>query len=77
MKKIISFLKESNRYKHLIGGILIGLLSMHAWTAIYSTMATASCLELKDKLKRCYWDWLDWLLMVGGGGIAAIFWLLK
>lgn len=72
MNKIISFLKGSNHYKYLIGGILIGLLSMHAWTAIYSTTAVASCIELKNKLKGCYWDWIDWLLMVGGGGITAI-----
>nr|DAK18144.1 MAG TPA: hypothetical protein [Caudoviricetes sp.] len=24
MKKVIKWLKESNRYKHLIGGVLIG-----------------------------------------------------
>ena len=72
MKKIISFLKESNRYKHLIGGLLVGLFALSSWTAIYSAVIAASCLEFKDKLKGC-----DWLLMVGGGGITAIFWLLK
>ena len=72
MKKILSLLKGSNRYKYLIGGILIGLLSMHAWTAIYSTMATASCLELKNKLRGSYWDWLDWILTILGGGIASL-----
>ncbi len=77
MNKIISFLKESNRYKHLIGGLLVGLFALSSWTAIYSAVIAASCLEFKDKLKGCYWDWIDWLLMVGGGGITAIFWLLK
>lgn len=76
MNKIISFLKESNRYKHLIGGLLVGLFAMSSWTAIYSAVVVASCLELMDKLKDYYWDWPDWLLMVGGGGIAAIFWVL-
>ena len=51
--------------------------SVNAWTAIYSTTAVASCIELKNKIKGCYWDWIDWLLMIAGGGIAAIFWLLK
>lgn len=72
MKKILSFLKGSNRYKYLIGGILIGLLSMHTWTAIYSTIAVASCLELKNKLRGCYWDWLDWILTILGGSIASL-----
>ena len=27
MNKIIEFLKQSNRYKHLIGGLLVGILA--------------------------------------------------
>lgn len=27
MNKIIEFLKQSNRYKHLIGGLLVGIPS--------------------------------------------------
>lgn len=76
MNKIISFLKESNRYKHLLGGLVIGILALSPWTAIYSATVAASCLELKDKLKGCYWDWLDWLLTLVGGAVAAIFWLI-
>ena len=75
MNKIISFLKESDRYKHLIGGFIVGLLALTPWTAIYAAVVAASCLELKNKLKGCYWDWLDWILTVVGGGIAAIIWL--
>lgn len=75
MNKIFSFLKKSNRYKHLIGGFLVGLCALSPWAAIYSAITAASCLELKDKLHGCPWDWLDWLLTVVGGGIAAIIWL--
>ena len=75
MNKIISFLKESDRYKHLIGGFIVGLLALTPWTAIYAAVVAASCLELKNKLKGCYWDWLDWILTLVGGGIAAIIWL--
>lgn len=75
MNKIISFLKESDRYKHLIGGFIVGLLALTPWTAIYAAAVAASCLELKDKLKGCYWDWRDWILTLVGGGIAAIIWL--
>ena len=50
MNKIFSFLKKSNRYKHLIGGLLVGLCALSPWAAIYSAIIAASCLELKDKL---------------------------
>ena len=33
MNKIIEFLKQSNRCKHLIGGLLVGLLAFNPWTA--------------------------------------------
>ena len=51
MNKIIEFLKQSNRYKHLIGGLLVGILAFTPWTALYAAAVAASCLELKDKLK--------------------------
>ena len=50
MNKIIEFLKQSNRYKHLIGGLLVGILAFTPWTALYAAAVAASCLELKDKL---------------------------
>lgn len=76
MNKIISFLKQSNRYKHLIGGFLVGICAMGTWTAIYTALIAASCLELKDKLRGCLWDWTDWFSTVIGGVIAAHIWLL-
>lgn len=74
MNKIIEFLKQSNRYKHLIGGLLVGLLAFNPWTAIYSSLVAASSLELKDKLKGGLWDWIDWGLTVSGGILSALFW---
>lgn len=76
MNKIISFLREKNRCKRLIIGLVVGLIAFNPWTAIYSAVVAASCLEFMDKLKDYSWDWPDWLLMIGGGGIAAIFWVL-
>ena len=54
MNKIIEFLKQSNRYKHLIGGLLVGILAFTPWTALYAAAVAASCLELKDKLKAWF-----------------------
>lgn len=76
MNKIIAFLKESNRYKHLIGGMLVGLAALAPWAAVYSSVVAASCLELKDRLHGGRWDWIDWLMTVSGGCVSAIIWLL-
>lgn len=74
MNKIISFLKKSNRYKHLFGGLIVGIFALDAYPAFYASAVAASCLELKDKLHGCTWDWIDWLLTVAGGCIAARLW---
>ena len=80
MKKIFSklksFLMESNRYKHLIGGLLVGLCALSPWAAIYSAIIAASCLELKDRLYGNKFDLTDWLLTVAGGALAAVIWLI-
>ena len=44
--------------------------------AIYSAIVAASCLELKDKLHGCQWDWIDWACTVLGGIIAMSLWLI-
>ena len=75
MNKIISFLKESNRWKHLVGGFLVGLCACSSLGALYSSAVAASCLELKDKLHGCPWDWLDWIFTVIGGVIACASWM--
>lgn len=76
MNKIISFLKKSNRYKHLVGGFIVGLCALSPWSAIYSAIIAASCLELKDKLHGCPLDWIDWACTVFGGFIAMLFWCI-
>lgn len=76
MNKIISFLKQSNRYKHLVGGFIVGICALSPWSALYSAAVAASCLELKDVLHGCRWDWVDWLLTVFGGCLSAALWLI-
>lgn len=73
MNKIFSFLKKSNRYKLLIGGLLVGLCALSPWAAIYSAIIAASCLELKNKLHGCPWDWIDWACTVLGGSSQCYF----
>ena len=66
MKKLIAWLKSSNRWKHLVGGLLIGFGVNDAYCAAYAGIGVAGALELKDKLWGGAWDWVDFGLTVGG-----------
>lgn len=66
MKKIWNWLKTSNRYKHLIGGLVIGLIADDWYCAGLSGVGIASALEYKDKEHGASWDWLDWSITIGG-----------
>lgn len=67
---MIKWLKESDRYKHLIGGTLIGLGANSLYCAVYTGIGVASALELKDKLKGGKWDWIDWIMTTLGVAIG-------
>ena len=66
----MSWLFESNRWKHLVGGVLIGIGASDAYCAAYAGIGVASALELKDKLWGGKLDIIDWLLTVGGVAIG-------
>lgn len=67
---IMSWFTESNRWKHLVGGIAIGLLSDGLYCAALAGIGVASALELKDKLWGGQWDWIDWTLTIAGVAIG-------
>lgn len=66
MNKIINWLKESNRYKHLIGGIILGLISIDFYCTILLAVSVASTLEYKDIQWGGKWDWFDWIITIIG-----------
>lgn len=66
MKRIIEWLKTSNRWKHLAGGVLIGACAMGWFTAAYAGILTAGALEYKDKAHGGKWDWTDFGLTAAG-----------
>ena len=67
----MSFLSESHRWQHLVGGILIGLLSLGSWyAAALAGCGTASALEFKDKSWGGKWDWIDWSCTIVGAAIG-------
>ena len=66
MKKIIDWLKESHRWQHLAGGLVIGLASDSTYCAAFAGLGIASSLEFKDKACGGKWDWIDWSLTLAG-----------
>ena len=66
MKKIIQWLKTSNRWKHLVGGMIIGLGADGFYCAAYAGGGIAAALEFKDKCWGGSWDWIDFAMTFSG-----------
>lgn len=76
MKKILEWFKTSNRWKHLVGGVAIGLGANSSYCALYAGLLTASALEFKDKSWGGKWDWMDFGLTVAGVIIGRLICIL-
>ena len=61
------WLKESNRQKHFLYAIPIGLVF-----TILCVLGIASGLEFKDKEYGNQWDWLDWIATILGGLVGQL-----
>ena len=70
MRKLFKWLKESNRYKHLLGGIAIGAFANSFYCAAYAGIGVATALELKDKLWGGKFDLVDMSLTLAGVAIG-------
>ena len=70
MRKLFTWLKESNRYKHLLGGIAIGAFANSLYCAAYAGLGVATALELKDKMWGGKFDLIDLSLTLAGGAIG-------
>lgn len=70
MRKLFTWLKESNRYKHLLGGIAIGAFANSLYCAAYAGIGVATALELKDKLWGGKFDIVDLSLTLAGVAIG-------
>ena len=67
MKKILNSFKESNRYKHPIGGIVIGICALSWYNAIYASAGVGLAMEYKDKAHGGDFDIVDaGLTFIGG-----------
>jgi hypothetical protein len=76
MKKLWQWLKDSNRLKHLLLGVLVGLGADDWYCAEYVGIGVAGSLEFKDYQWGGKPDWIDFTLtFVGvniGYGVKAI-----
>lgn len=70
MRKLFTWLKESNRYKHLLGGIAIGAFANSLYCAAYAGVGVATALELKDKMWGGKFDLIDLSLTIAGVAIG-------
>jgi hypothetical protein len=61
----MKWILESNRWKHLIGGCILGLL-----LTILCAIGCAGGMEFKDKQLGGQWDWLGFLATILGGLIG-------
>lgn len=72
MKKVIKWLGESNRSKHLVGGMMIGVGADGLYCAAYAGLGVAAALELKDKLWGGQPDWIDFAVTVAGVAVGYL-----
>lgn len=61
----MSWISESNRWKHFLYAIPCGLV----FTILF-VLGLAAGMEFKDKQYGNHWDWLDFLATVLGGLIG-------
>ena len=70
MKKFWQWLKDSNRLKHLVGGVAVGLGANDWYCAEYVGVGVAGSLEFKDYQWGGKPDWIDFTLTFVGVNIG-------
>lgn len=70
MSSIWQWLMASNRYKHLAGGLLLGLPCEGWYMATYVGLAVGCAMEYKDYQWHGKPDWIDAALTLAGALIA-------
>lgn len=67
----MSWITESNRMKHLVGGLALGFV-----LTFLCALGCAGGMEFKDQAWGGKWDWLDFLATCIGGFIGQALQLL-
>lgn len=63
---MFNWLMSSNRYKHLLGGAIIGAGASSVYCAAYSGILVAASLEYKDRAWGGKWDFIDFGVTILG-----------
>lgn len=66
IKKVWKWFLSSNRYKHFVGGAVIGIGADTDYCAAFSGLLVAASLEYKDKAWGGKWDWSDFGCTLAG-----------
>lgn len=72
--RIIDWLKQSHRWQHFVGGVLVGIGANDLYCAAYAGIGVAGALEFKDwQSEGSRPELADFLLTVAGvaGGYGA------
>lgn len=69
---MIEWLKESNRWKHLLGGVAIGVFADSMYCAGYASLIAGASMEFKDEAHGGEWDWIDLALTFVGGILGGL-----
>lgn len=67
---VITWISESNRWKHLLGGVLVGAGADDIYCAAYAGVGVAAALEFKDYQWGGKPDVVDFLLTVAGVAVG-------
>ena len=68
--KLINWFKLSNRYLHILIGIICGIVANSWYCVEYGAIGVSGALELKDKLWGGKADAIDFILTVIGFNIG-------
>lgn len=69
---MIEWLKASNRWKHLVGGAVIGAAMVNVIDAVMVSAVVGAAMEYKDKAWGGKFDWVDFSLTAVGGAVAGL-----
>ena len=72
MKKLFEWFKGSNRWKHLLGGIGVGLLADGWYCAVYAGAGVGAAMEYKDWAWGGKCDWIDFGLTLLGAVLGQL-----
>lgn len=75
IKMLIEWVKAYNRWKYIVGGLLIGLCAFGWHCAAYTSVVAATCLEYKNWAYGRKWNWVNFALAIGASllGYLIIF----